>query len=115
MSDRRALMGAMSGAPGEGFDIDWVNVTEVTVGANSVSNVAAAKEYFQNDYSPFYIVLKESPAHEQQLVFEAINPSNGNLQQAARCVGGAIVQTGTTASYTAYLVEGTHYYVFEIK
>ena len=72
-------------------------------------------EYFQNDYSPFYIALKESPTREQQLVFEAINPGNGNLQQATRYVGGQIVQTGTTSSYSAYLVEGTHYYVFELK
>lgn len=103
------------GGGGGGISIDWANITLVTVGANSVTNMSQVADYFKVDHTPCHVVLKESPTINNQFVFCSFDTNTNNMLASIRYKNGTIQTTGTTSSYDARLIEGTNYYVFELK
>lgn len=115
MSDRRALMGAVSGGSGEGFSIDWANVTEVTIGANSVTNTAGCQTYFSG-YSYHYVILASPITQNRQFVFGYSRYADGKMNSAHRNEGTSDIRGVTIdTSYDAKLVEGSKYYLLKKK
>ena len=106
MSDRRALMGTVSGSGGG--DIDWANVTEVTIGANTITKMTEVSAYFSN-YTYNYLVLTTAPTTENQVVVGARLAQSGTMNHALRYRGGTIGGTIISGSYDGILVEGTKY------
>jgi len=106
MSDRRALMGALLGSGGG--DIDWANVTEVTIGANTITNTNQISTYF-SDYPYNYIVLTSTPTTENQIVVGARLAQSGTMNHALRYRGGTIGSAAISGAYDGILVEGTKY------
>lgn len=110
MQRRRAMMQALgsgSGEPGV-LDLPWITSREtVTIGANSITNMAQVKTFFA-DYQPYFIaVLKTSPTTNNQTVAVAIN--GGSI---LRYRGGSIGVAGNLSNYDGVLVEGTQYDVY---
>ncbi len=106
MSDRRALMGALLGSGGGG--LDWADVTEITIGANSVTKMTGVSEYFSN-YTYDCIILTTSPTIENQFVAGGRMAQSGGMTGALRYRNGAIGSTAIASSYDGILVEGTKY------
>lgn len=109
MTRRRALMQAAAGSGESGvLNLPWITSREtVTIGANSITNMAQAKTYFAG-YQPYFIaVLKTAPTVNNQTVALAINGGS-----ALRYRGGSIGQAGTASNYDGVLVEGTQYDVY---
>lgn len=106
MSDRRALMGALLGS--SGGCLDWADVTEITIGANSVTKMTGVSEYFSN-YTYDCIILTTSPTIENQFVAGGRMAQSGGMTGAFRYRGGVIGSTQIASSYDAILVEGTKY------
>lgn len=109
------VAGYGGGGSAEGISIDWPNITLVTIGANSVSNMGQAADYFKADHTPCLVVLKESPTINNQFVFCSFNTNTHNIFDGLRYRNGTIQTSGTSSSYDTRLIEGTHYYVFELK
>ena len=106
MSDRRALMGALLGSGGGG--LDWADVTEITIGANTITNMSQISTYFSN-YPYNYIILTSAPTTENQLVCGARFAQSGNMNSALRYRGGSIGTAGVSNAHDGVLVEGTKY------
>ncbi len=106
MTRRRAMMQALGSGSGESgvLDLPWIASREtVTIGANSVTNMAQAISYF-SAYEPYFIVvLKSAPTTNNQVVA---------LGRAMRYRNGAIGATGTASNYDGVLVEGTQYDIY---
>ena len=114
MSDRRVLMGALLGSSGGSFDIDWADVTEVTIEANSVTSTAAVSTYFSG-YTYSFVILASALTTTDQFVFGDCPNQDGVMGNPHRYRGGKIVGTIVGANYDAKLVEGTKYYLLKIK
>ena len=115
MSDRRALMGAALGSSGEGLSIDWANVEEVTVVANSVTNTAGCQTYFSG-YSYHYVILASPITQNRQFVFGYSRYANGTMNSAHRSEGTSDIRgVAVDTSYDAKLVEGSKYYLLKKK
>ena len=97
-------IGSISGG---GFSYPWGGrVDTVTVGANSVTNMDAAKNYFSSYLPVFAIILKTAPTENNQVV------EIGN--SFYRYKGGTIQSTGGVASYDGRLIEGTQYDIYRM-
>ena len=110
MQRRRAMMQALGSGSGESgvLDLPWITSREtVTIGANSITNMAQVKTFFA-DYQPYFIaVLRTAPTINNQTVAFAVNGGT-----ALRYRGGSIASSGTASNYDGVLVEGTQYDVY---
>lgn len=97
---------------GGGASPAYTTISEVAIGANSVTNTAAAKTYFSGYESYIAILLKETPTTNNQLVALFMNAPENN--GAARLRNGTISRSAVGTSYDCVLVEGTHYYVLKL-
>lgn len=113
MSDRRALMGAASGSGGG--DIEWADVTEVTIGANSVTNTAGCQTYF-SEYSYHFVILASPITDNRQFVCGYSRYANGTMNAAYRNENTSEIRgVAVDTSYDAKLVEGSKYYLLKKK
>ena len=106
MSDRRALIGALLGSSGGG--LDWADVTEITVGANTIANMDQVDAYFSN-YPYNYIILTTAPTTENQFVCGVRLAQSGKLGGILRYRNGAINNAVVSVQHDGILVEGTKY------
>lgn len=109
MTRRRAMMALRAGGGETGvLDLPWIASREtVTIGANSITNMAQVKTYFAA-YQPYFIaVLKTAPTVNNQAVALAVNGGS-----ALRYRGGSIGNAGTLSNYDGVLVEGTQYDIY---
>ncbi len=110
MQRRRAMMQALGSGSGESgvLDLPWIASREtVTIGANSITNMAQVKTYFA-EYQPYFIaVLKTAPTVNNQAVALAVNGASG-----LRYRGGSISSSGTASNYDGVLVEGSQYDIY---
>lgn len=109
MTRRRAMMALRAGGGETGvLDLPWIASREtVTIGANSITNMAQVKTYFA-EYQPYFIaVLKTAPTVNNQAVALAVNGGS-----ALRYRGGSIASSGTASNYDGVLVEGTQYDIY---
>ena len=109
MTRRRAMMALrVSGGESGVLDLPWITSREsVTIGANSITNMAQVKTYFA-EYQPYFIaVLKTAPTVNNQAVALAVNGGS-----ALRYRGGSIASSGMASNYDGVLVEGTQYDIY---
>lgn len=114
MSDRRALMGAVSGSA-EGLSIDWADVTEVTIEANSINKTSGVATYFQG-YSYHFVILASPITTNRQFVFGMSRNANGTMESPCRYETPSTIRpVAVDTSYDCYLVEGSKYYLLKKK
>ena len=106
MSDRRALMGAVLGSSGGG--LDWADVTEVTIGANTITKTGEISTYFSN-YTYNIIILTSTPTTENQFVCGVRLAQSGGMNTSIRYRGGVLGGAAISNSHDGILVEGTKY------
>lgn len=109
-SDFVSEIGSISGGGG----LDWADVTEVTIGANTITKMTEVSAYFSN-YTYNYLVLTTAPTTENQIVVGARLAKSGGMNFAVRYRGGTIGGTIISGSYDGVLVEGTKYCLFSLK
>lgn len=97
-----------------GLAFDWADVEEVTIGANSVTNMSGVQTYFSG-YTYKFILLASPLTTNNQFVFGLSNNANGTMNSAARYRNGNIISTTVSTNYDAALVEGTKYYLLTQK
>lgn len=97
-------IGSISGGGG----LDWADVTEVTIGANTINNTNELSIYF-TDYTYNYFVLTTAPTVQNQIVGGVRLAQSGGMHSALRYRNGSISGVVISASYDAVLVEGTKY------
>ena len=98
-----------SSGGGGGLDYPYITGHEtVTIGANSVSNMDEAKNYFNSLHSTadwFFVALKDTPSVHNQVVALPIT-GNGT---ALRYRSGSIGKSSIAGAYDGKLIEGTQY------
>lgn len=96
--------GTSSGGGGFALPPYLVEGQTVTIGANSITKMDAAKNYF-NSYQPYFLLLlKTTPTVNNQVVALWFSGSS-----SARYRGGTIATAPISSAYDAKLVEGTEY------
>lgn len=103
-------IGSISGGGG----LDWADVTEITIGANTVRNTSDVSAYFSN-YTYNYLVLTTAPTTENQIVVGVRLAQSGAMDHVLRYRGGSIGGAIIQGSYDGVLVEGTKYCLFSLK
>ena len=93
---------------GGGGGLDWADVSEITIGANTIKNTNELSRYF-TDYTYNYFVLTTAPTVENQIVGGVRLAQSGGMHSALRYRNGSISGVAISASYDAVLVEGTKY------
>ena len=96
---------------GGGLAFDWANVSEITIGANSVTNTTGVQSYFSG-YTYVCILLASSITTNNQFVWALSPDQNGTINQIDRYRDGSIRTTTVGNAYDCKLVEGTKYYLF---
>ena len=99
---------------GGGGGLDWADVTEITVGANNVTNTSDANAYFSN-YTYNYLVLTSAPTEQNQIVCGAGLPQSNGMTQITRYRNGALGGAGVSTNHDGVLVEGTKYCLLSLK
>lgn len=95
---------------GGGISIDWAEVTEVTIGANSITNMTGVQTYFSG-YTYKLIILASPITVNAQFAYGHSQNSDGTLNYVYRNNNGAIKSSTVGSNYDAKLVEGTKYYL----
>lgn len=99
---------------GDGYSFDWANVTEVTIGANSVSHTQGAADFFST-YAPYSLIfLASALTTNNQLVSFNSSDSNAN-GRVQRWRNGSVSSTNVSSSYDCVLPQGSKYLVFVKK
>lgn len=96
---------------GSGLAFDWANVSEITIGANSVTNTTGVQSFFSG-YTYVCILLASSITTNNQFVWALSPDQNGTINQIDRYRDGSIRTTAVGNAYDCKLVEGTKYYLF---
>lgn len=100
---------------GGGMTMDWADVTEVTIGANSVTKTSGVNTYYSG-YRYHLIVLASPITVSRQFVFGTSDNANGTLEKAWRKESASRIRAcAVDNSYDCYLVEGSKYYLFKMK
>lgn len=99
---------------GGGMAIDWANVTEVTIGANSVTSTNAVGTYFSG-YTYKFIMLASALTTNNQFAFGYSALADGALTTPYRYRNDKIQSTTMGANYDCVLVEGSKYYIIAQK
>lgn len=100
---------------GGGMTMDWADVTEVTIGANSVTKTSGVNTYFSG-YSYHLIVLASPITVSKQFVYGRSEYADGTLSGASRKESDSRIRNcAVDNSYDCYLVEGSKYYLFKMK
>lgn len=97
---------------GGGISIDWADVTEVTIGANSVTNTTGVQTYFSG-YTYKFVILASALTTNNQFVFGSSIQQDGTMGTPFRYRDGTIKTTGMGANYDCKLIEGTKYYLLK--
>lgn len=93
---------------GGGASFDWADLTEVTVGANGVTNTSGVQSYFAGTAETFYI-LKTALTTSNQFVYGYFSNAS-TMGASTRYRGGSIVSVVVGSAYDCVLVEGSVYY-----
>lgn len=99
---------------GGGISIDWADVTEVTIGANSVTNTTGVQTYFSG-YSYTFVLLGSSLTVNNQFVAAFSTQQNGSIQNIYRYRDGRVQSSTVGNAYDDKLIEGTKYYLLKRK
>lgn len=97
---------------GSGMSIDWAEVTEVTIGANSVTNTTGVQTYFSG-YTYKFVILASALTTNNQFVLGFSQNQDGTMNSPFRYRDGTIKPTNIGASYDCKLIEGTKYYLLK--
>ena len=95
---------------GGGISIDWAEVTEVTIGANSITNMTGVQTFFSG-YTYKLIILASPITVNNQFTYGHSQGSDGTLNFVSRYRNDAIKSSIVGNAYDAKLVEGTKYYL----
>lgn len=99
---------------GGGISIDWADVTEVTIGANSVTNTTGVQTYFSG-YTYTFVLLADSLTVNNQFVSALSVNQDGSITNTTRYRDGKVQGTIVGNAYDAKLIEGTKYYLLKRK
>lgn len=106
-------IGNISG--GGGLTFDWADVEEVTIGVNSVTNMAGCQTYFSG-YSYHFVILASPITKNRQFVCGYSRLANGTMNGAYRSEGTSDIRSvAVDTSFDGYLVEGSKYYILKKK
>lgn len=99
---------------GGGMSIDWADVTEVTVGANSVSNTQGVANFFST-FAPYILIVLASGLTTNNQFVSSNNSSNSGTNWMQRWRNGSISATTIGPNYDCVLPQGSKYLVFVEK
>ena len=99
---------------GGGISIDWADVTEVTIGANSVTNTSGVQTYFSG-YTFTFVLLGSPLTVNNQFVAALSVNQDGSITIPTRYRDGRVRGTAVGNAYDAKLIEGTKYYLLKMK
>lgn len=102
------------GGGGGGYNFEWADVTEITIGANSVANTQAANEYFSS-YAYDVIIFSGDFSINHQIALCSSNQGNGTMNNVFRYASGKIRATSVGTNFDCVLVEGSKYLLMKIK
>ena len=114
MDNKEIVVLAGKKSTGGGMSIDWADVTEVTVGANSISNSLGVRNFFST-FAPYsFIVLASGLITENQFVSSHSSYSTGgNIIQRWRA--GVVTAASIGENYDCFIPQGSKYLVFAKK
>lgn len=99
---------------GGGMTLGWASsVTEVTIGANSVTKTAGVNNYFSG-YTYAFLFLKDSVTRSRQCIGGYCGTTRGTMTSCWRDQDGFFKACSVDNSYDCYLVEGSTYYLVNI-
>lgn len=104
LSDAVRTLADGYGGGGGGYTFSWATVQKVTVGANTITNMADAKTYFSN--YDICVLMSEPTTRNQVVILTDHIPF--------RYRDNAVVQTTYGTAYDGILVEGTVYLLLKL-
>ena len=99
---------------GGSMPIDWADVTEVTVGANSVSNTQGVADFFST-YAPYSLIVLTSALTANNQIVNVLNSSATGGNTVQRWKNGVIAGTTVGAGFDGVIPQGSKYLVFVKK
>lgn len=115
-SNSKGFADAIAAIPsgGGGISIDWADVTEVTIGANSITNISGVQTYFSG-YTFTFVLLASPLTADAQFVSALSVDQDGSMTWPTRYRGGKVQSTIVGNAYDGKLIEGTKYYLLKRK
>lgn len=99
---------------GGGYSFDWADVTEVTIGANSISNTQGVVDFFSS-YTPYSLIVLASALTTNNQFVNVHGSSATGPGTMQRWRNGDIVVTSVGERYDCVLPQGSKYLVFAKK
>jgi hypothetical protein len=99
---------------GGGYSFDWADVTEVTIGANSVSNTQGVVNFFST-YAPYALIVLASALTTNNQFVSSHNSNLPGSNWIQRWRNGGINVTTVGSNYDCFLPQGSKYLVFVKK
>lgn len=99
---------------GGGMSIDWADVIEVIVGANSVSNTQGVADYFST-FAPYSCIVLASGLTTNNQFVSSHNSSAAGSNRMQRWRGGSVSATNVASNYDCVIPQGSKYLVFVEK
>lgn len=99
---------------GGGYSFDWADVTEATIGANSVSNTQGVRDFFSS-YAPYGVIVLASELTTNNQLVSSHYSSSATNNAMQRWKNGSFNTVTVGTNYDCVLPQGSKYLVFAKK